>query len=69
MTNGSDKRFDWQLLMAAGMRGLGLRPDEFWMLTPAELAFLLGQGEGRMPMNRAGLEALAAQFPDNDGDG
>lgn len=50
--------------MTAGMRGLGLRPAEFWALTPAELAFLLGHGDGRLPMDRAGLETLAARFPD-----
>jgi uncharacterized phage protein (TIGR02216 family) len=57
-------RFDWPALMAVGMRGLGLSPEVFWALTPAELAFLLGQEGGRLPMDRAGLEALAAQFPD-----
>ncbi|MEO0859910.1 MAG: rcc01693 family protein [Pseudomonadota bacterium] len=63
--------FDWPLLMQAGLRGLGLKPSEFWNLTPAELAFLLGEGGGRMPMDRAGLDALAARFPDNmeTGDG
>ncbi|CTQ34235.1 rcc01693 family protein [Jannaschia rubra] len=58
------ERLDWPGLMAAGMRHLGLRPAEFWSLTPAELAFLLGQGDGRLPMDRAGLDALAARFPD-----
>lgn len=62
-------RFDWPALMAAGMRGLGLRPAEFWALTPAELAFLLGHGDGRLPMGRAALDALAAQFPDTEEDG
>ncbi|WGH78361.1 rcc01693 family protein [Jannaschia ovalis] len=65
------ERFDWPVLMQAGMRGLGLRPADFWALTPAELAFLLGQGSGRMPMDRTGLEELAARFPDRmeDDDG
>ena len=57
-------RFDWLSLMNVGMRGLGLRPEEFWRLTPAELAFLLGHGDGRLPMDRAGLDALARRFPD-----
>ncbi|UWQ16985.1 rcc01693 family protein [Jannaschia sp. M317] len=60
----SAEKFDWPTLMAAGMRGLGLSPAAFWALTPAELAFLLGHSEGRLPMDRAGLEALAARFPD-----
>lgn len=67
MTGG----FDWPALMAAGMRGLGLSPQQFWRLTPAELAFLLGQEGGRAPMDRAGLDALLARFPDGEetGDG
>lgn len=60
--------FDWPALMAVGMRGLGLTPHAFWALTPAELAFLLGHGDGKLPMDRAGLEALAAQFPDRIGE-
>ncbi|PWJ19153.1 rcc01693 family protein [Jannaschia seohaensis] len=59
--------FDWSALMRAGMRGLGLSPAVFWALTPAELAFLLGHGDGRLPMDRAALEALAARFPDEGG--
>lgn len=64
MSGAGRGAFDWPALMAAGMRGLGLPPDRFWALTPAELAFLLGQEGGRMPMDRAGLDALAARFPD-----
>ena len=56
---------DWPGLMRAGMRGLGLRPDQFWALTPAELALMLGIEPGRGGgMSRAGLEALMARFPD-----
>ena len=61
------RRLDWPALMRAGMRGLGLAPRDFWRLTPAELAFLLGHGDGRLPMDRAALEALAARFPDIEG--
>jgi uncharacterized phage protein (TIGR02216 family) len=62
--------FDWPALMRAGFRGLGLRPDQFWRLTPAELRLMLGQGGDQAPMNRAGLEALEAAYPDKTiGDG
>ncbi len=62
--------FDWPALMRAGMQGLGLRPDQFWRLTPAELRLMLGQGGGEAPMNRAGLAALQAAYPDTSaGDG
>lgn len=66
MSGEGDVRFDWPALMAVGLRGLGLKPAEFWALTPAELAFLLGHGDGRLPMDRAGLDALAARFPDKE---
>ncbi|MDF0600938.1 phage tail assembly chaperone [Psychromarinibacter sp. C21-152] len=59
--------FDWPLLMRAGLRGLGLKPREFWALTPAELVLLLGGGEGAAPLTRGRLEELAAAFPDQAG--
>lgn len=61
---------DWAGLMQAGLTraslgGLGLAPREFWDLTPAELALMLGIEPGRGGgMSRAGLEALMARFPD-----
>lgn len=59
------KGFDWPGLMRHGLRGLGLRPAEFWALTPAELLVLLGQdGAGPGPLDRARLMELAAAFPD-----
>lgn len=63
--------FDWPALMRAGMRGLGLRPAEFWALTPGELLFLLGTDSGSAPMGRARLEELSKAFPDTPpvGDG
>ena len=59
-------RFDWASLLRAGVRGVGLRPDEFWALTPAELHLLLG-GESA-PLGRSGLDALMAAYPDKRGD-
>lgn len=56
--------FDWPGLMRAGMRGLGLSPDVFWALTPAELWLLLGAEAGRMPMGRSRLDELSAAYPD-----
>ncbi|MBC7155311.1 MAG: phage tail assembly chaperone [Rhodobacteraceae bacterium] len=57
--------FDWPGLMRAGMRGLGLAPDTFWALTPVELLVMLGLEAGSAPMTRAGLEALARDYPDD----
>ncbi|MBO9444705.1 rcc01693 family protein [Ruegeria sp. R14_0] len=56
--------FNWPVLMRAGMTGLRLTPDQFWRLTPAELQLMLGQGAGLPAMNRAGLDALLAAYPD-----
>ncbi|WP_375690244.1 rcc01693 family protein [Pseudooceanicola sp. LIPI14-2-Ac024] len=58
--------FDWPVLMAAGIRGLRLRPEEFWRLTPAELRLMLGEDAARAPLRRAGLEALLAAYPDEE---
>ncbi|GAA6207818.1 hypothetical protein NBRC116601_11110 [Cognatishimia sp. WU-CL00825] len=56
--------FDWPGLMRAGLRGLHLTPREFWQLTPAELALMLGQSSGPAPMGRAQLDALLQAYPD-----
>ena len=55
---------DWAGLMRVGMRGLGLRPSEFWALTPAELALILGEAAGTPPLTRARLDELVARWPD-----
>ena len=56
---------DWPGLMRAGMRGLGLRPDQFWALTPAELALMLGIEPGKGgAMTRDRLAELVARYPD-----
>ncbi|MBE9635711.1 rcc01693 family protein [Salipiger mangrovisoli] len=56
--------FDWPALLRTGLCGLGLRPEEFWLLTPAELRLMLGEESGARPMGRARLEELIAAFPD-----
>jgi uncharacterized phage protein (TIGR02216 family) len=53
--------------MRAGITGLGLRPAEFWALTPAELRLMLGEG-GTAPLRRAGLDRLMADWPDAKGE-
>ncbi|RME13820.1 MAG: phage tail assembly chaperone [Alphaproteobacteria bacterium] len=51
--------------MRLGLRGLGLKPAEFWALTPAELMVMLGLEGGAAPLDRARLEDLARAFPDH----
>lgn len=52
--------------MRAGIKGLGLRPAEFWALTPAELMLMLGQEAGEAPLLSEGLAALMAAYPDGE---
>ena len=58
------KRIDWPRLIRLGLVDLRLKPAEFWDLTPAELFLLAGVVPGERPMDRGGLEALMARFPD-----
>ena len=60
---------DWPGLMRAGLRGLGLKPAEFWDLTPAELALMMGIEFGAGAMTRSSLHELMARFPDRPGAG
>ncbi len=64
------RRFDWPAMLRAGLRGLGLRPAEFWGLTPVELMVMLGiEGGGRGALSREGLVELSRRFPDERANG
>lgn len=74
MTGKALGGLDWPGLMRVGMRppaqgGLGLKPAEFWALTPAELALMLGVEPGRGVMTRDRLAELVARFPDTTAKG
>ncbi|UOA26866.1 rcc01693 family protein [Pseudosulfitobacter sp. DSM 107133] len=64
-----NQAMDWQGLMRAGMHGLGLAPDVFWSLTPAELRMMLGDTGGGGPLLNDGLAALMAAYPDRTDEG
>ena len=56
---------DWPGLMRLGMVQLGLAPEVFWRLTPAELQMLTGpEPTGQAAFTRARLDALERAFPD-----
>lgn len=57
---------DWRGLQQAGLHGLGLHPDQFWSLTPAELAMMLGVAGGSAGMSRKRLSELVQRYPDRD---
>lgn len=68
MSQRSATAIDWPALMRAGIRGLGLRPSEFWALTPAELELMLGTPSGVAPLKRMRLEELLQTYPDKNGE-
>lgn len=55
---------DWPGLIRVGLHQLGLHPEAFWRLTPAELRIMLGADVASPPLTRARLAELAAAFPD-----
>lgn len=65
----SSAGLDWPALMRVGLRpremgGLGLHPAQFWALTPAELALMLGIEPGAGLMTRDRLAELVTRYPD-----
>ena len=63
------KGFDWPALMRVAYHGLGLSPDAFWRLTPAEFLILLGPESGSAPLRRDAFEAVLARYPDKKPEG
>jgi uncharacterized phage protein (TIGR02216 family) len=58
--------FPWERALAIGLGVLRLPPEQFWRMTPRELAAALRglYGEPAAPLSRAELDALVARFPD-----
>ncbi len=58
-------RIDWPGLMRVGIGQLGLAPEAFWRMTPAELQIVTGcELTGQAVFTRARLDALVRAFPD-----
>ncbi|ADH88044.1 Protein of unknown function DUF2376, phage [Ancylobacter novellus DSM 506] len=66
MSPAAPRAFPWAEAMAFGLGHLRLSSDDFWRLTPRELAAAIGAVAGPVParLDRAGLAALMARFPD-----
>ncbi|MEC8197541.1 MAG: rcc01693 family protein [Pseudomonadota bacterium] len=58
------RTLDWPGLMRAGLGQLHLMPDQFWALTPVELALMLGHFGSEKPTNRNRLKDLLQSYPD-----
>lgn len=56
--------FDWSALLRIGLSRLSLTPDQFWVLTPAELQLMLGPPTAAAPLLSDGMAALMAAYPD-----
>ena len=57
--------FPWEDVIGFGLGTLRLSPYAFWRMTPRELAAAMRPfGLGTPPLDRAGLSALMARFPD-----
>jgi len=59
-------KINWPHLMRAALRGGGLKPSDFWALTPAELVLMFGTDGKAAPLTRSGLAELIAAFPDEE---
>jgi uncharacterized phage protein (TIGR02216 family) len=60
------KPFPWTEAIGFGLGVLRLPPDQFWRMTPRELAYAIAavRGPGGEPLDRASLDKLMHQFPD-----
>jgi len=58
--------FPWPQALAVGLGVLRLPPEQFWRMTPRELAAALRglHGDASTPLDRAAFDALRARFPD-----
>jgi uncharacterized phage protein (TIGR02216 family) len=66
-----NKPFPWREAMAVGLGVLRLTPEQFWRMTPRELAAALRglYGAIELPLDRAAFDALRARFPDSTAPG
>lgn len=60
------KPFPWNEAIGFGLGVLRLPPEQFWRMTPRELAcaVIAVRGAAREPMDRAALDRLMSLFPD-----
>ncbi|AVT80766.1 rcc01693 family protein [Rhodopseudomonas palustris] len=61
--------FPWAEAMQLGLGVLRLPPDQFWRMTPRELAAAIAglRGGATPPLGRAALDELMRRYPDRSG--
>lgn len=60
--------FPWKQAMGFGLGVLRLSPEQFWRMTPRELACAYTAVTGRgAPLDRAGFSDLMERYPDEPG--
>ena len=64
------KPFPWQEAIGFGLGVLRLAPEQFWRMTPRELAYAVAavRGPHHGPMDRAAFDTLMQMFPDKRGE-
>lgn len=59
------KPFPWREAIGFGLGVLKLSPEQFWRMTPRELAYAVDATAGRAaPLDRTALKQLMARYPD-----
>ncbi|HZL30403.1 MAG TPA: rcc01693 family protein [Pseudolabrys sp.] len=57
--------FPWKQAIGFGLGVLKLPPEQFWRMTPRELAYAIEAVTGRTkPLDRSALTQLMNRFPD-----
>ena len=57
--------FPWRQAIGFGLGVLRLPPEQFWRMTPRELAYAIEAASGRSaPLDRAALQQLMKRYPD-----
>ena len=57
--------FPWKQAIGFGLGVLRLSSEQFWRLTPRELAYAIEAASGRSaPLGRAALAQLMTRYPD-----
>jgi uncharacterized phage protein (TIGR02216 family) len=59
--------FPWKEAIGFGLGVLRLSPEQFWRMTPRELAYAIEAVTGRgAPLDRQTFEKLMKSYPDDD---